>query len=119
MGSFYKPVNEQQTVSATADKSITGFWWKHAPTKGLQNIDDGALYLWNRGKQVGGKFKEDPAGTLFSSLTRNEKLKLIEDYLREVYLGIAQQQHLENAIETARTTALEENQTLYELVNGE
>jgi hypothetical protein len=119
MGSFYKPVNESQTVSATADKSITGFWWKHNATKGLANINNAGLWLWNKGfKTKGGKFNGDEAGTLFSDLTRNEKLELIELYLKDVYIGIAKQQGIDTAVDTARDAAIAESETLFELSNG-
>lgn len=118
MASFYKPVNESQTVSATADKSITGFWWKHNPTKGLANIDSAALYMWNHSGVVNGKFKGDSVGTLFDSLTRSEKLKLIENHLKNVYIDIAKQQNLDTQVEVARIATQAENETNYELSNG-
>lgn len=116
MGSFYKPVNESQTVSATADRSVTCFFWKHAPTRGLDNIDYAAQNLWDTmGRGVNGKYKGDDAGTQFSSLTRNEKLKLVEDYLRFVYLHLASEQNVRNQEKAAIATATAENATKFDL----
>lgn len=118
MASYYKPVNESITISATADKSITGFVWKHTPSKGLANIDSAALYMWNHGGIVNGKSKGDEAQTTFESLTRSEKLKLIEDYLKNAYIGIAKQQSIDTAIETARIAAIASSESDFELTNG-
>lgn len=119
MSSIYKATNEAHTIPAVADKSTTIIYWRHthAKGKGLDNIDSASLCLWNRGAILDGKFKGDSAGTTWASLTRNEKLKLIENHLKAVYLALAAQQNVDTAVEVARTTAEADNITKFDL-NG-
>jgi len=118
MAGTYVSTTATYTITAPADKTMTVFAWKHTPIKGLSNISWAALYLWNHGNGVGGKFLGDEVGTNFNSLTRNEQLKMIEDYLKKCYLDIAKQQNIDSSIETAKTTAETNNATFFELTNG-
>ena len=81
----------------------------------MNNIDRAAEYLWNRAASVNSKFKGDDAGTLFTSLSRSEKLILIEDYLKNCYLDIARKQNIETSISNASTAAILDNDNNLEL----
>lgn len=76
-----------------------------APTATIQNIiGGGAEYLWDHGFGDHGT-PETPV--LFSSLTNNQKLDIVEDHLKKVMLDLANTQKSIKAQELARQTEAE------------
>lgn len=94
------------------DRVTIAFEYEVDLTKGQLVINDAANLLWDRGM---GDHGDEETPIVFADLTNQEKLDIVDTYVRRTILGLAKTYSHEEAEEAAREQAEDDAETDYEL----